>query len=77
MLDPGRDRAQGRGAEQDAPDDLADRRRLPEPGEQASYAMGGNQQNSQRDQQSREVNVSEPQRSPRINMPDPCVHLIS
>jgi hypothetical protein len=66
LLDPGCDRGQDRGAEQDAPDDLPDRGRLPEPGEQAAHAVGGNQQNRQRDQQPGQVNVGETQSSPRI-----------
>jgi hypothetical protein len=41
--------------------------------------MGGNQQNSQRDQQPGEVNVSETQSFPAFNLPNPSgtSHLMS
>ena len=64
MLDVRCDRAQDRGAEQDAPGDLPDHPRLPEPGEQISHAMRADQQNRQRDQKPGQVNISETQRPP-------------
>ena len=59
VLDAREGRAKGRGPEQDAAYNLADRARLPEPREQGTHAVRGQQEDSQRDQQPGKINVCE------------------
>ena len=61
MLDAREGRAQGRGPEQYAAYNLADRARLPEPREQGTHAVRGQQEDSQRDQQPGKISVCEGQ----------------
>ena len=61
MLNIRKGRTQGRRPEKEADDDFPDGGRLPEPGEQGPHAMRGKQQNTQRNQQPGQIDVSETQ----------------
>jgi hypothetical protein len=72
VLNSRRDDPQQGRPEENAAHDFPDRGRLAESGEQAPDAMRGEEQNRQRDQQPRQVNVSEFHIPTRSRPPKPA-----